>query len=283
MKILFSNLFILKLSIIATICLACLTISLFAPLESVSIVFIVLLLTVCGVGSLTGIVPSLGISLIIMFSMGSLYFWTEYMDSSFRLSSVISLNLFFFWSTSLVLLSLLTGQIHGRIEELMEQNRYLQKKFTQLVAVDPLTGFDNKQRMILELNEELNRAKRYGNEFSFLLIQMDHFHEFEKLYGEKETNHLLQQLADKLNTLTRISDQKYRVETNVFAVLLTHTTEQQVELIIHKLKDHLPTHTLLNGNMTTLSMKFGYSNFEPSIPDANTLYEIAENELVTYV
>lgn len=65
----------------------------------------------------------------------------------------------------------------------IEQQKQAMKQF---VAIDSTTGFDNADRMKLELSEEMKRAERYKQPFVFILLHIHYAAEFKSLYGEKK-------------------------------------------------------------------------------------------------
>ncbi|MFP9170446.1 cyclic-di-GMP receptor EpsK, partial [Enterococcus faecalis] len=56
------------------------------------------------------------------------------------------------WGIALLLFSFISGRIHDITAELRRSMTRLQSEIKSYVAVDRVTGFDNKQRMKLELS-----------------------------------------------------------------------------------------------------------------------------------
>jgi diguanylate cyclase (GGDEF)-like protein len=71
---------------------------------------------------------------------------------------------------------------------------------------DPLTGLYNRRYMAQTLDLELRRAGRYGREVGLLMIDIDHFKEFNDCYGHKAGDMLLQAFAGHLLKHCRTED-----------------------------------------------------------------------------
>lgn len=156
-----------------------------------------------------GPIYALAVTLIVLFVLGTLmmFFQTGQAEEGLRMLVV--------WGIALLLFSFISGRIHDIAAELRRSVTRLQSEIKSFVAVDRVTGFDNKQRMKLELSEEIKRAERYGNSFVFLLLHMHYFKEFKSLYGEKETDRLFQYVSQQIRSSVRETDKKFRPLTSV--------------------------------------------------------------------
>lgn len=206
---------------------------------------ILLMVIISLVGFLSGMVAALGLTLLLYFLIGSIYFWMSF-TSTIIFDYDIPNILLLLWMISLLLIAILTGRFSEHIKDLSIENDLLKEEVRVLVAVDPITGFDNKERMLIELKSEFDRSKRYDQTFLFLLIKIRHIEQFQKLYGEAEYINLLQYLAKAFHRYTRSSDLKFRLESDMFALLLTHTGGEHSRLIIDKLNRELKTFQLQN-------------------------------------
>lgn len=190
----------------------------------------------------------------------------------------------FYWFMIFIVLALLSGSLHGWVQNLLHENAEMKKRFRDLVSIDSLTGFDNRKRFFFELEEEFARSERYGNVLSIVLIQVDQLDEFRKLYGQKETNHILQSIANNIRKCTRRSDKRFRISEDVFAVILTDTPFEHINIVLEKFKKNLVTHVLRNGKKeVTLSMRFGTASYEEHIKKDLELFERAKTELDFYI
>lgn len=112
-----------------------------------------------------GPIYALAVTLIVLFVLGTLMMFSR-LDRLryFRLRKDCEC---LSWGIALLLFSFISGRIHDITAELRRSITRLQSEIKSYVAVDRVTGFDNKQSMKLELSEEIKRAERYGNSFVF--------------------------------------------------------------------------------------------------------------------
>ncbi|GKV66526.1 MULTISPECIES: diguanylate cyclase domain-containing protein [unclassified Sporosarcina] len=226
-------------------------------------------------GSLIGLICS--VSLIFLAGSFLLYFS---MNSTVPL--VLPLPILMGYGFVILLVVLAAGKLRDYIVNQSRLNRRLQEEISQLVAVDISTGFDNTNRLKLEMELEMKRVKRYGGNFTLILIQMDYFKEFKNLYGEKELLHLLSSIADKIQKVVRKTDRKFRYSADRFALLLTQTDDASIDVVYEKLSQSIKEHQLLNQKYVTLAFRTAYSVYgkQTELLDCDDFLSQMESELV---
>lgn len=243
--------------------------------------FILLLVAITFI---SGTVTGLYSSLLFIFIIGTVLCYLSLTNSSFTFDSeIFPLPYFLGVGFALIILVLLAGRIHDLIINQGKLNRRLQEEYIQYVAVDVETGFDNKHRMIIEIQSEIKRIERYGGAFTLILLQMDYLDDFTRLYGKKETNHLLVSLAKSMDKTMRSTDRKFRYGIDRFALLLTNTNDDSVEIVFGKLAERIKTHQLLNDKYVTLTFRTGHIVYDQhsSIQDYQSLISQVESEMVS--
>ncbi|RKD25896.1 hypothetical protein BEP19_02920 [Ammoniphilus oxalaticus] len=234
------------------------------------------------VGVIGGAVAALGFTLLLFFMIGSVMFWTAFTETPlFNID--ISFFVIIVWMIGMLLISLLTGQMSSQLKAMHDENQSLREQIRTLVAIDPTTGFDNKERMLVELELEFNRSKRYKQTFTFVLMKINHLDQFEKLYGVKEMNRLFQHFAKGIHRCVRASDQKYRPEKDMFALILPYTEISDVKVVIQKLEKELKVYQLENRKYTTLTIEYGYIGLDERISQFSNIYELAKEQVSAHV
>src|SRR5690625_2315051 len=229
------------------------------------------------IGIIGGLIIALGFTLLLFFSIGSILFWTSFTGASLLID--IPMVYLLMWMIMLLVISIITGRFSMMLKELSVENIELREQINTLVAIDPITGFDNKERMMLELELEFSRSKRYHHTFSFLLIKVNHLDEFGKLYGERELNNVLLHISKGIYQSTRKSDQKFRPEHDTFSILLTDTPIEMIDIVIDKINNQLKVFQLQNKKYITLSFEFGYTGFDHEMEDHLSLYEATKEQV----
>ncbi|MGU9502045.1 diguanylate cyclase domain-containing protein [Bacillus paralicheniformis] len=243
--------------------------------QSESILVICITLAIIAAGIWLGSIYALAGTIIVLFVLGTLMMFLH-TDAS----SETELQTLVIWGIALLLFSFMSGRIHDIAIGLHRSVKHLQDEINSFVAIDRVTGFDNKQRMKLELSEEIKRAERYGNSFVFLLLQMHYFKEFKSLYGEKETDRLFQFVSSQIRSCVRETDKKFRPAEERFGILLTHTPAEHMPAVLEKLKKQLDTYQLKNGKYVTLTFHVCHLSYQNDLKTAEQFLEELENEMM---
>lgn len=237
-----------------------------------------LLIVITGV--VFGLLPGLGVSLVVMFLFGTSLIWAAFFSSA----SLPSEGAIVLWMVVLLVAPIITGLLHKWVMTLSAEHKEMSDKFEQFVTIDETTGFDNKRRFFFELEEEFNRSQRVQAPFSLLLIQIKYYDKFCSLYGQKEADHLMQTLSGILWNHTRRTDRKFRLEEDTFAIILTNTSETNVDIVIEKIEHLCKNHELINKRKkVTLTFSFDISSYNESLSDYMELVQNANHELEQYI
>lgn len=247
--------------------------------QSEGFLIICITFVVTGAGIWFGPIYALAVTLIVLFVLGTLMMFFQ-TGQAVMFSAEDGLRMLIVWGIALLLFSFISGRIHDIAAELRRSVKRLQSEIKSFVAVDRVTGFDNKQRMKLELSEEIKRAERYGNSFVFLLLHMHYFKEFKSLYGEKETDLLFQFVSRQIRSSVRETDKKFRPSDERFGIVLTHTPAEHMPAVLTKLKKQLDTYQLTNGKYVSLTFHVCYLPYRRDIRTADQFLEELENEMM---
>ena len=142
--------------------------------------------------------------------------------------------------------------LHNQFHKLATRSTMMAEHIHTLIAVDEVTQFDNETRMRQEILREMKRVDRHGGCFTMLVVTFTHYDEFLRTYGEKELQHVLRKMAEKVTELLRASDYKYRFGQQQFVFLLIETPEVMMPSVVGKLHEEARQHPLLNGRKVTL-------------------------------
>jgi diguanylate cyclase (GGDEF)-like protein len=99
----------------------------------------------------------------------------------------------------------------------------LNERLQQLAHTDESTGLFNKRRLFEQLEMEVARAKRYGEIFCCLMIDIDDFKRINDTYGHQAGDDVLRQTAALFRRSLRASDFVARYGGEEFTVILPCT------------------------------------------------------------
>ena len=94
------------------------------------------------------------------------------------------------------------------------------KHIEYLSITDELTQLYNRRFFNSKIIEEINRAKRENNNFSFLIMDIDYFKQYNDAYGHQQGDLALEKVANILKTRTsRASDFAFRLGGEEFGII----------------------------------------------------------------
>jgi diguanylate cyclase (GGDEF)-like protein len=101
---------------------------------------------------------------------------------------------------------------------------------------DIKTGLYNNGFFMTRLNEEIIRSKRIESETSIIIIDVDHFKEFNDTYGHLAGDRVLETLAITIKQGVRLGDVPSRFGGEEFTVLLPDTDRELAWAVAERLR-----------------------------------------------
>lgn len=188
------------------------------------------------------------------------------------------------WTLVLAAAGLLPSKVAQWFAAVLAENQLMRHRVETLVSSDPDSGLDNEHRFHRELAEEFSRARRYGQPLTLLLIRIAFYPEFRQFYGDDEAAHLVRRVGQVIRNNTRLSDAKFRLGQDTFAVILTNTETARAYQVLRNITPLLEDHQLLNAPVSVkLTIASGIAGYEPSLADHVDMLQRAYEELYHYV
>ena len=94
--------------------------------------------------------------------------------------------------------------------------------FANTASKDGLTGLYDQTTFKHRLKDEMERQIRYGNTFTLVMFDLDHFKSVNDNFGHAEGDIVLKKLALLLDEQNRIEDIVARIGGEEFVILLNH-------------------------------------------------------------
>ena len=161
----------------------------------------------------------------------------------------------------------------------------LRDKMKTLATTDELTGLHNRRYLLERMEQEISRAKRYGNALSLLLFDLDFFKVVNDIYGYEWGDVLLKSIADKLRQVIRKEDILTRYGDEEFVVVLPNTSEENAFLFAERFRKEVERMEFIPAGEEErhpITISGGIATF-PCLPDteedANTVIRYAEHAL----
>jgi len=104
-----------------------------------------------------------------------------------------------------------------------------QAQLERLSVHDRLTGLYNYSYFVDRLDEEIKRSKRYETPLALIMIDIDHFKEFNDEFGHEKGNRFLKDIAGIIEKKVRDIDIVARYGGEEFAVLLPNINKEAKE------------------------------------------------------
>jgi diguanylate cyclase (GGDEF)-like protein len=125
----------------------------------------------------------------------------------------------------------------------------------QLATRDVLTGLYNRRFMQERLEDCVNRFERYGELFTIVLVDLDHFKKINDQYGHKVGDQALTAFASAAGMVLRDTDTIARWGGEEFILLLPNTSPHKATVAMERLRTTLANCTV-SPNVPSLRVKF---------------------------
>ncbi len=110
-----------------------------------------------------------------------------------------------------------------RAEEALQES---ESRYRELSIIDDLTRLYNSRHFYVQLKFELDRANRYEQPLTLLILDLDNFKDFNDTYGHVEGDQVLWRLGRVIKRCLRETDLAYRYGGEEFTILLPMTTSK---------------------------------------------------------
>jgi diguanylate cyclase (GGDEF)-like protein len=180
---------------------------------------------------------------------------------------------------SLLLAGLVESQV--RLAADITELRRLREELERRATTDSLTGLANRGHFYDLAETHLARARRYGEELSLLILDIDHFKRVNDTYGHLAGDAVLRGVGEQCRQVIRASDLIGRMGGEEFAILLPSTRLASAIQLAERLRLRLRAQrwTTPQAKDLAITVSIGAASLTPVIATLDDLYARADQAL----
>ncbi len=155
------------------------------------------------------------------------------------------------------------------------------RRLREMVHRDGLTGLLNHATLMAELEHAVEYARRHGETFAFLMLDVDHFKRVNDRYGHIAGDQVLLHIARVFQTTARASDLIGRYGGEEFGMILRRTDRGGASIVATKLRTALLEQPAVVGAGETIPVRvcIGVSVYPEDTATASELAQLADTAL----
>jgi diguanylate cyclase (GGDEF)-like protein len=142
------------------------------------------------------------------------------------------------------------------------------KKHYEESIKDPLTGLFNRRYMTLIAKQEFERARRFNQPLSVLMLDIDHFKIINDTFSHQAGDVVLQNMAEKIKNIIRSIDTPVRYGGEEFLIFLPNTNRQNAIKVTEKIRQTINESTVeYNSNIIKCTISGGVASTDENTMD----------------
>jgi diguanylate cyclase (GGDEF)-like protein len=143
---------------------------------------------------------------------------------------------------------------------------------------DQLTGIYNRRHFETSLDQEIERARRYGSPLSLLMVDVDNFKLLNDRHGHLVGDRLLCQLTRECESCLRSSDVFCRYGGDEFVIIAPETPGQAAMALARRMRQSLGAMGR-DSSLETLAISIGVAVWEESFKTKDDIIGAADSAL----
>jgi diguanylate cyclase (GGDEF)-like protein len=193
-----------------------------------------------------------------------------------------SLTFEFMVAVVFLLVSFYAAVVFERLKRERREMEALRHRLAEMALTDPLTSLANRRQFENSLRGELARIRRHGGECSVVMMDVDHFKNYNDLLGHPAGDDVLKELATLIRGHLRSGDLGCRYGGEEFGLILPSSNREEAALATERLrllieKHPFPGRDVQPGGRVTVSA--GVASAPEDGVDYETLVQKADTAL----
>jgi len=148
----------------------------------------------------------------------------------------------------------------------------------RLAYTDALTGLHNRRSFMSRLQEECERVRRFDQQLSVVLLDLDRFKQVNDTWGHEAGDAVLRHVAEEISGCSRSCDVPGRLGGEEFALLLPGTGTDGALRVAERLRSAVSRHRP-NSGAEPVTASVGVATIDPGDPDWQALLRSADAAL----
>lgn len=153
----------------------------------------------------------------------------------------------------------------------------LYQKVQELAITDSLTGVFSRRYLLERFNEEMERSKKFKFNFSFLMIDIDHFKDYNDRYGHLVGDAILREISKTIKENIRQIDLVGRYGGEEFSVILSETDKYGARFVAERIRQAIEYGSIkVYDEDLKVTISIGISTFPDDAKDIQILIDRAD-------
>lgn len=144
------------------------------------------------------------------------------------------------------------------------------------MLLDALTGVYSRAYLQQRLQEEVERAGRYNESFSLVMVDIDYYKSVNDAFGHSRGDKVLVEFARRLQSIVRSSDLIFRYGGDEFVLLLPNTKNDSAVSLAQRVMNKINLEPFEGDPPLGVSISIGVATFPEDGQQAETLFDEAD-------
>ena len=174
------------------------------------------------------------------------------------------------------------ARLFGTVRDKTESKRQQQEleaanvRLEALATMDGLTGLKNHRSFQEKLAQEFERSSRYQTPLSVILLDVDHFKQFNDAFGHPAGDEVLKRVAATLQQAARTTDFVARYGGEEFVIVLPETGAQGAVKVAERIREAIAGQA---WERRAITVSIGVTSLQITAPSPAALVEEADRAL----
>jgi diguanylate cyclase (GGDEF)-like protein/PAS domain S-box-containing protein len=174
-------------------------------------------------------------------------------------------------------------QSKGNLQRMQDDLQEANARLAKLASTDKLTGLRNRMVFDEQLAAHLKLMRRMYSSLSLLMVDIDHFKQYNDQFGHPAGDDVLKQVSHILVSSCRISDVVTRYGGEEFAIILPDTRHQGAFNVAEKIRNAIQDYSWdkrsISVSVGAATLMFRQGTVEFRVDDAASLLSQADQAL----